>query len=42
MADCTASPPISFFGGEGMSVIRFDITPLGFAEPEVVTLKEGI
>ena len=42
MANCTASPTISFFGGEGISVVGFNITPLGFTEPEVVTLKEGI
>ena len=42
MANCTASPTIAFFRGEGISVVGFDITPLGFAKPEVVTLKEGI
>ena len=31
-----AAPAVSFFGGEGFAIVGLYVTPLGFAEPEVV------
>ena len=38
----TTTPAVSFFGGVSVSVVGFDVTPLCFAEPEIMTSQEGV
>lgn len=34
-----AAPPVAFFGGERISVVRLDVSPLGLTEPEVMSFE---
>ena len=42
MAGIPATPAVAFFCGEGLAVVGFDVAPLSFAVPEVVSLEQGI
>lgn len=42
MLRCTATPAVSFFGGVSVSIVGFNVAPLCFAEPEIVTFQQRV